>query len=464
LPRLKALVFIDHDVIIRHFIKSGAFADLEKHYEVIYVFNDDPMTDKKWIFSDPFSLGLKNVVITHVPRQRMGSWYKLYAITVLNNQRGTSNYAGRKKRFAEAVGRLRVERLIFLSLPFVYPIARWWFLKKQGVFQPLVELAEKHAPDIIIQPSLLTGYYVNELLLLCKDLGIPYVLLMNSWDNPSQKAVATGHPDRLVVWGEQTRRHAIEYMRMPETDILMFGAAQFQIYRRPLTETDSELCDLFKVPQDKPIVLYAGVSKSIDETRHLRLLEEAIERHDVPECHVLYRPHPWRGGLVEGEEDFFSAGFRHVSMDPFMEPYYRRVSKSADGRFEMADYAVNARLMRVATGTISSLSTVLVETLLHGKPVISFMPRKDMENKYGRSAAISQRLAHFNDLWGRPGVFECHDDADLPEALTLLLSKSTDPDYAEAIRKAASYFVVMDGPTYSQRLVALADELTAGAA
>lgn len=457
------MVFIDHDLIIRHFIKSGAFAELERRFDVIYVFNDDTETDKKWIFTDVDSLGLSDVRMTTIPRSRMGSWYRLYAITVLHNQRGTANFRGRKELVAETIGWLRTRAYSALSRPGVYQLIRRILLSRQGEYPPLARLIEAERPDLVIQPSILTGYYINELLLITRRLAIPYVVLMNSWDNPSQKAVTTGQPDRLVVWGEQTRRHAIEYMRMPADRVEVFGAAQFQVYRSARVGSDADLRREFKVPADGPVILYAGVSKSINETRHLKLLDEAIASGAIPRCHILYRPHPWRGGLVEGEEDFFSVQFRHVSMDPFMEPYYRRVTHDPSNAFDMADYAVTARLMRLIDGTISSLSTVLIETLIHGRPTVSFVPRADIETRYSRANVISLRLAHFADLWGRPGVIECHDDADLAQSVSQLLTEATDPARRDAIRDASRYFVEMNGPSYAERLADLAENLVKAA-
>ena len=101
---------------------------------------------------------------------------------------------------------------------------------------------------------------------------------------------------------------------------------------------------------------------------------------------------------------------------------------------------------------------------MQGKPTISFMPRHDMATKYGRSAAISQKLAHFHDLWGNAGVIECHEDNDLPNCMRQLLVQAADPDQADAIRTTASHFVVMDGPRYGQRVADLADDMVAQAA
>ena len=457
--RKKALVFFDHDLLIRHFIHSGIFKELDHDYDVTYVFNHDPDTDKRWIHADPYQLGLKRVHITNVPRGRMGSWYNLYVLTILHNQRGTLNYPGRILRIQENIGKLRTWRWRILSFPGIFGFIRDRMIRKQGIYQPLLDYLRQEKPDVIIHPSILTGYYINELLIISKNLNIPFIVLMNSWDNPSQKAVTTGYPDKLVVWGPQTRDHAISYMQMSEQDVLMFGAAQFQVYRHDLDENEAELRNLFEVPGHKPIILYAGVSKSINETRHLDLLEQAIESGAIADCHILYRPHPWRGGLINGEDSFFDRKFRHISIDPHMRAFYQRVVATNDDRLEMADYQVTAKLLRLVSGTISTLSTILLETLLHSKPVLSFMPKQDMASKYGKSAAISQRLAHFNGLWRKDGVLECHADEDLSKQVNKLLEQARDPEMTELIRRMAKEFVVMDGPGYGERLLSLANEM-----
>ena len=117
---------------------------------------------------------------------------------------------------------------------------------------------------------------------------------MNSWDNCCCKAFCTGSPDKLIVWGEQAKKHAKLYLNMPEEKIECFGAAQFEIYKTPPKESRKELAEFFNVNPDKKILLYAGVSNSENETTFLKLLEEGIRNSTLEDCHVIYRPHPWR--------------------------------------------------------------------------------------------------------------------------------------------------------------------------
>jgi hypothetical protein len=292
-------------------------------------------------------------------------------------------------------------------------------------------------------------------MLLSEKTGIPYLILMNSWDNPSQKAAVTGAPTCLAVWGEQTRGHALRYMRLPPDRIAVLGAAQFELYNRPVKESEDSLRRDFGVPYNKKILLYGGVSKSINETRHLQILDEAIENGSIPDCHVLYRPHPWRGALVEGEVDFFKARFRHVTMDPHMEVFYRQTIASPSGRFDMADYKIAQKLLHIVAGTISTLSTIQLETLLHGKPAIAFLPPIDRTG-----SATDPTHAHFRDLWESPGMILCETDASLIDEVNRLLDMSADAEMREAIRAHAQTFVVVEQPTtYGRRVRDLALKL-----
>jgi len=76
-------------------------------------------------------------------------------------------------------------------------------------------LLEDERPDVIIHPCVLEGAFLNDLIVATQARGIPFVVIMNSWDNPSTKQAMAGSPDYLLVWGEQTKRHAIEFVGMP---------------------------------------------------------------------------------------------------------------------------------------------------------------------------------------------------------------------------------------------------------
>ena len=210
-------------------------------------------------------------------------------------------------------------------------------LDKIGDNSALHDLLKQEKPDLILHPTVLEGLFVSDLIQWGKDHSVPSIYLMNSWDNPVVKAITVDAPDRLVVWGEHSRRLAHERLGIPIDQIVSLGAAQFDGYRLPPRESGPEYKRRIGIPVDQRVLLYAGSSKGLNETHHLRLLDQAIEVGDLPPCVVLYRPHPWRA-TVAGEENFFSVSWKHVVMAPDMDAYYRR-KREGDGSIFMADYA-----------------------------------------------------------------------------------------------------------------------------
>lgn len=456
----KALVFLDYDMLIRHFILSGVFHELEQRYEVVYVFHQDQTSEKQGIYADIEKLGLKNWTRFAVPRVRMGSWDKLYSITALNAQRGTPNFKPRKEIMAVVRGKWRTNYYHFLSLPGLFPLVQARLQRQMGVYEPLLDFVRDQNPDVIIHPSLLAGYFINELLIISRRRSIPLVIMMNSWDNPSTKAMNTGHPDRLIVWGPQSKQHAIQYLGMSPESIEEFGAAQFQLYRDPLKESEAALRKEFHVPNDLPVLLYGGGCKGVNESAHLKMIDEKIDSGEISPCHVLYRPHPWRGGLAPGEQNFFDLRLRHVTMDPHLEDYYCRTADAHCAGFDLADYQVTKRLLSLVSGVISPLSTILLESIIFGKPVLVYFSKTDQCSLASTVYGIGIRLAHFKDFWGEPGIEVCNDDAQLPAACNRLLVNSQDESIRTGLRAHAEKFVVMNGPTYGERLVTLVDQLT----
>ena len=206
---MKILVFIDFDAVIRHFVLSGAFREIERRHEVKYVFHTDATSEKRGMFTDPVTLGLKNWTTCEIPRARMGSWDRLYSVVALHNHLGADTFSLRKALVADVRGWNRAHLYHALALPGVYGLARRYFMRKIGVYKPLADLIAAEMPDLIIHPSLLSGYFINELLQISKTTRIPLLVVMNSWDNPSAKAMNTGWPTKLVVWGPQTKQHAV---------------------------------------------------------------------------------------------------------------------------------------------------------------------------------------------------------------------------------------------------------------
>jgi hypothetical protein len=460
----KALVFYDQDVTVRHFLESGVFEELERAYQVSHVFHIDSTSQKKNIHADIDQLKVERKLFVDVPRKRGGLWDILMVASTQRHMRNLPNYKPLMRVLGLTHSRKLMALLSVLALPGIFELFQWLFLRKMGLCATLLNLIETEKPDILIHPSIMMGYLLDDLILVSQKTDVPLLCLMNSWDNPSQKHAGAGTPTKLVVWGQQTRQHAITYFGMHPEDVVVGGAAQLDIYRRPVEFTDDESRAEFGVPSGIPIVLYAGCSKGVLESRHLQMLDEAIERGAIPRSHILYRPHPWRCRLLEGEIDIRQMGLKNVSIDPHMAAYYDRITRENVPGFQLADYGVIARQLHMVSAVISPLSTIMVEAALNGKPVLFLSTDEDYFGLPQITMAMMRELVHFAEFFGASGVHECYSSADLPGKVCQLLQDAGDPEIKKSLKRHGEFFVHLGEESYGRRVLDLANELIAAKA
>lgn len=460
MSKKKILIFIDHDVIIRHFIANDTFYELEKKNEVIYVFNEDK---KKFDLSSNEILNKKikkyKRKFIHIPRKRSGHWYLLNVINLFRRQKIAIGKNGSRRHYNAIIQQeknLVGSRNVFLakiaSLPIIFQIVRFLFIFKLGINKEIINLIKIEKPDLLIHPSFLHGYLINDLFRASIRYRVPFFVLANSWDNCCNNAFCSGIPDKLVVWGQQAKNHASKYIGVPEKDIVSFGAAQFEIYKKLPKESRKELASFFEAEPNKKILLYAGVGASDSETIYLKLLEKAIEEQELPNCHVIYRPHPWRGILQKGEKDFLSIKWDHISIDPTMKNYYRKVIINPKRmNMHLADYKISNKLLTLVDGVISPLSTMLIESLVKGKPVLAFFP----EN--GKNQERLETL-HFEEFININEVNVSFNKNDFIYECKKLLMQINDKSLSIKLKKSVNFFVSSRNQTYGKQLSNLVDE------
>ena len=462
MKRKKILIFIDSDVILRHFIANDTFKELENTNKVIYVFNQDRKRfdfKKNKIIID--KIAKQNIRYCNIPRKRAGEWYLLYVIKTFRQHRialkknaSKKHYKALEKFYLNDIGKRNLLLAKLAGYPVIYQIINFIFSIKLGIHKDLINVIESEKPDLLIHPSFLYGYFINELFKASKRYKIPFTILMNSWDNCCTKAFCTGLPDKLIVWGEQTKRHAKQYIGMSDDNVLSFGAAQFEVYKTPPKEDRETLAKSFQVNSNKKIILYAGVGSSEDETVNLKLLENAIENSVLPNCHVIYRPHPWRGGLRGSEENFLSLNWKHISIDPTMHEFYKSLLEGSRKNLGMylSDYSITNKLLTLVDAVISPFSTMLIESMLKGKPVLAFL-------RYEQKTLLSNQYIHFTEYIELEETNTCYRQKDFIPECKKMVNQIRNKSFAEKLKKRSQFFVNQPKASYGYQLSKLAEKM-----
>jgi hypothetical protein len=444
---VKILVVIDHDIIVRHFLHSHVFDQLAQNHELVFVFPEEGYKRIKSTISTQDVSGAATERLT-VFAARLKVWQQLMLADILRWRPG-SHFRAMRRVHRRSAGRRAAILFSILALPGVFQMFRAWSYRRieSLPYRDLESLLDRVRPDAIIHPSVLAGVFINDLVTASQLRGIPLVVIMNSWDNPSTKRAMTGQPDWLLVWGPQTQAHAIKFLDMTEARVICFGAAQFDVYlNRPRIDRE-EFCGRHGIDPSARVLLYAGSSKGTDEFSHLRQLDHAIARGELGHTVVVYRPHPWGEG-GKGGGRILDHPWEHVRIEATMRGYLERVKTGSPG-ITMPDYRDTHDVLASVDALISPLSTIIIEGALHGKPVMCFLPDED---ERGGHYSLALPLTHFDELFAEPRFLVVREDRGLIDGVRTLLGRIGDEEFAAGLRQTTRYFVSEFDRPYGERL------------
>ncbi len=455
---MKVLVFIDADLVVRHFVMSAAFADLAARHDVEFVFLDPSNQRMGPVEPETLDLHGADYELLDVEPKRARLWSELFTVDRLRLRPGRQFRAVRHiYRNAQSwKGRLLYQTL---ALPGLRQLFTWFQYHRLDAHpnRALETLLDRHQPDLVVHPTVLNGLFINDVVQTCRRRGLPHVLVMNSWDNPSSKQAVVGHPDLLLVWGEQTEEHTLRYMNMPIDRIRRFGAAQFEVYREPPRLDRAAFCAAYDIDPAKRILLYAGSSKETDEFSHLKAIEAMIESGTLPDTVLLYRPHPWGNGGQDGHR-IIDEPWRHVRLERSMRGYLEQV-KAGNLEKSLPDYRETRDLLCHIDALVSPLSTIIVEAARLGHPVLCFLPEDELQE--AEHLRIAMPSVHFDALYDMPGVMVARSRQAMLDALPSLVALSGDDAACERLRRATDVIVEPFDEPWGRRFTNLAEELVA---
>jgi hypothetical protein len=157
------------------------------------------------------------------------------------------------------------------------------------------------APDVVVcSPVNLRLSEELESLKAAKKLGIPTVMLVQSWDSMSTKGQIHVAPDLLLAWNAVQEQEAVEFHGLNPQQVVQIGAPFFDkwfpIRHQGTLNRDVFLARVGLNPQ-RPYLLYLGSSSSIacDESWVVREIVDMLRATGdrfLREVQVLIRPHP----------------------------------------------------------------------------------------------------------------------------------------------------------------------------
>jgi hypothetical protein len=340
--------------------------------------------------------------------------------------------------------RLRVNRLLILKYfwkPRTFLAILISLSKEQGVLERALDKCSFWWPSldrvlVKVRPEAILIFsggafsgVENVLLGKSRKLGIKSVLVIDNWDNLSSKSLFTSSPNALGVWGPNMHRNALEIHSMSPRIVSHVGSARFRPNERPS-------------PQSRPaFVLFAGSGKPLfNELTALIDLRLMLDRNQLSTLRIIYRPHPM-------------SRINHNSIADVIEKLERvELDTSFSGPLESNFYKSEPleeleNLCKLASFIVAPLSSIIVEGLSLGTPVVSLNWKS-----YPSADLPLSEYTHFLELREVRGFFPVTSWEELESRLIEIINCKGEQNLVPEILPSFN-------TRYADRVVSLVEEL-----
>lgn len=452
----KILIVISKNEFIRNYVTTGAFTEIEKFYECKYLLSEavslshDIDKDKLEIYkvipnNQRIHINIFNILMWKY--QKVSSSFKFRVMRLMHLD---LTFPARDNGFIKLIKvPVRLYRWILqcaffflLANKVTSAIALSYYRSRLIENDSLTSVLTRSKFCLVIFPSSAYDPDGNDLLRVCKNMGIPSLFLIDNWDNLSSKSIMWLKPTMIGVWGEQSRQHAVNIQDFMPWQVKCIGTPRFDQYFKL---RDQKLSKHFSFTY----ILFVGTALSFDEVGVLVRLNAIINENLglFDNLKIVYRPHPWR----QGYDKFFSGDLEHVVIDPQVDSIYSSQSFSADNQPELSYYP---SLIKNAEFVIGGLTSMLIEALIFNKRFLA-MVHDDGKNLTSQHNAYKYFM-HFRGLEKIDEIKFCSELCDLENCFVETWNKRDFVD-KRSLDMARQFFYYADDLKYSERLLELCD-------
>ncbi len=277
-----------------------------------------------------------------------------------------------------------------------------------------------------LRPELMVATYPvtppePELLLAAQHLGIRTVLHLLSWDNITAKGHFQALADAYIAWGPTMKEELAEHYGIRPADVTECGVPHFDLYfRPPVAVPDSAL--LSTLAADSGPYLFMAMSAARYAPEETAILEqlcgETLTGGRLEGLRIVARPHPSAlSGVLQDTRTLDR--LRRLERDNGLLISTPLMVSGSRMNWSVRDHDMHelVALLRGAAVVINSGSTVMVEALALGRPVVVTAYDGPQQYPYAQSARRLMDYPHLRKLVADGGGEVVADHAGLVAAL-----------------------------------------------
>lgn len=330
-----------------------------------------------------------------------------------------------------------------LGSSLMFPLFNLVYKKQNRVNKDLLAIVQWQEYDFVVHISSAYDRTGSELVRIANQYSISSVFVIDNWDNLSSKTVLRDLPDFVIVWGEQSRRHAIEIQGFDSAQVFSLGSARFQEY---FTARNLNLVSHF----NHPYVLFAGTFLPFDEIACLELLDTEIKgnKNIYGDLKIVYRPHPL--SHENHAFEFIKKDFQNVIIDSQIVKYNSSPPNLSKSNRNLPKLDYSPSLIKNSEFLVGGLTSMLIEASIFFKTYLALVYDEPLSVTSPRR--VFREYVHFEQVENLPNVVLIHERQKLVEDFrhTYLSCHSLS---RENIDKNLTYFVeINENETFGTRL------------
>lgn len=247
----------------------------------------------------------------------------------------------------------------------------------------MVPRDEKFDLILLSYNSFNAGGYLDDLMRDAKKLNLKTFGIQLNHDNLIER-VPLIHPDYLGVWGMQTFTWCVGSHKIPPYKLNIVGSPRYDLLINLEKQNKEESKEILNLPKDSKVLLFCPSVRSHDEEYILNEIQKNIDNKNLPEnLFILYKNHELKiddyGKKLSSKK--LNGKFQNIKIWSDIKENNKKYFRNNLKNFTY--------LYSAAEAIISPFSTMCLESLMLGKPVMIY--NYDTED-YGKKSEYLMKL------------------------------------------------------------------------
>jgi len=281
---------------------------------------------------------------------------------------------------------------------------------------------EAHKPDLIFCTTQRSTQSISALL-AAKDLGIPTVAFVYSWDNVP-KAMQVVETDYYFVWSDHMKAQMLQYYPfVNENQVFVTGTPQFEPhYNNDLIKSRIDFFNEHNLDVDKKYICFSGDDETTSplDQYYLEDLANSVRRINSrgDNIGIIYRKCPVDLSdryqeVLEKNKDLI------VPIDPLWKPIGKAWNQVMPTKEDLAMLANISYHCALVTNVCSS---TVFDFVIHKKPCIYYNYEQPQLKKGIRDIGQNYKYVHFRSMPSKSAAVFCENKKELESIVKNVLN------------------------------------------